>query len=76
MSTGSLAELGKGLMLVGLVLVVVGICCLALPRVPWLGRLPGDIVVRRESWTVYAPLGTCLVISVVLSLIMWFLSRR
>ncbi len=73
---GSLGDIGKGLIVLGLVLLVVGVCCLWAPKMPWLGRLPGDVVVHREAWTLYAPIGTCLLISMVLSFIMWFLNRR
>ncbi len=73
---GSLGDFGKGLIAIGLLLLVAGMCCLWAPKIPWLGQLPGDMVVRRETWTFYAPLGTCLLISMALSFIMWFLSRR
>ena len=45
-------------------------------KVPWLGRLPGDISIERESWRFYFPLGTSILISVVLSLLLWLFSRR
>jgi len=45
-------------------------------KVPFLGRLPGDILVRRENWSVYFPLTTCIVISVVLTLLFSFFGRR
>jgi len=45
-------------------------------RVPWLGRLPGDIYVRRGNWAFYFPLATSLVVSAVLTLVFWILNRR
>jgi hypothetical protein len=60
---------GVALALVGGLLVLVG-------KVPFLGRLPGDILVRRENWSVYFPLTTCIVISVVLTLLFSFFGRR
>ena len=45
-------------------------------KVPWLGRLPGDISIERESWRFYFPLGTSILLSVVLSLLVWLFSRR
>ena len=62
------------LITIGLVLVAVGLLW------PWLGklglgRLPGDIVVERGSFSFYFPIVTCLVVSVVLSLVFWLLNR-
>jgi hypothetical protein len=63
---------GKGLIAVGLVLVLVGVLIQAgLP----LGRLPGDIVVRRENSTLYFPIVTCLLASIVLSIVLALVRR-
>lgn len=67
--------LGKLLMTAGLVLVLAGVVVSAVGRVPWLGRLPGDILIRRENFTVYVPLASCLLASVLISFIL-FLFRR
>jgi hypothetical protein len=62
-------------------LIVVGLAITALGVLwPWLsrlglGRLPGDVVVRHGNFTVYAPIATCLVVSVVLSVLFWIISR-
>jgi hypothetical protein len=45
-------------------------------RIPWLGRLPGDIHIQRGNWSLYFPLATCLVISVVLTLLFSLFGRR
>jgi len=45
-------------------------------KVPWLGRLPGDISIERDNWRFYFPLGTSILLSVVLSLLLWLFSRR
>ena len=70
-----LQEFGKSLIILGAVIVVVGLFLLLGPRIPWLGRLPGDILVKKEHVSFYFPLGTCLLISVVLSLILWLFRR-
>lgn len=62
------------LIAVGLLILIVGIAWPALSRVG-LGRLPGDIVIYRGGTTFYFPLMTCLIISVVLSLVIWVLNR-
>ena len=75
-----MADLGKILIGFGIVVVVLGgILWLAghfSGKVPWLGRLPGDIYVERGSWRLYFPLGTSIVVSIVLSLVLWLFSRR
>ncbi|MFQ5817459.1 MAG: DUF2905 domain-containing protein [Terriglobia bacterium] len=73
-------ELGKLLLVFGVVLVVVGgLLTLGPSRsigMPgWLGRLPGDIIIRRENFTFYFPLVTCLLLSVILSLLLWLCGR-
>jgi hypothetical protein len=69
-------ELGKLLVVFGAVLVVVGIVVMLLGRMNFpLGRLPGDFLYRGKSTTVYFPLATSVVVSVVLSILVWVVSR-
>jgi hypothetical protein len=68
-------ELGKGLILLGLVLVVIGAVLLFGPKVPSLGKLPGDIVIKRENFTCYVPLATSIILSLIISLLLYLLSR-
>jgi hypothetical protein len=69
-------ELGRFLIGLGLLIVAAGVVVLVAGRIPWLGRLPGDIVVRRGPVTFYFPLVTSLVVSVVLSVIFGLFWRR
>ncbi len=75
-----MAELGKILLYLGFVMVVLGgflvLAGSCAGKVPWLGRLPGDINIERENWRFYLPLGTSILLSVVLSLLFWLFSRR
>ena len=75
-----MAELGKILLCLGLLMVVLGGFLLlagsSAGKVPWLGRLPGDIYIGRENWRFYFSLGTSILLSVVLSLVLWLFSRR
>jgi len=64
-----LPGLGRTLIFLGLLLVAVGVIFTLAPRVPWLGRLPGDIYVERRNFRFYFPLATSIVISVILTLI-------
>jgi hypothetical protein len=72
--------LGKMLLLFGLLMVLLGLVLLVAGhfsgKVPWLGRLPGDIHIERGNWTLYFPLATCLIISVVLTLLFSLFGRR
>ena len=58
------------------VLVVVGLVIVAGDRIPILGHLPGDIVIQRENVTIFIPLGTMLLISVVVSVVLALINRR
>lgn len=67
---------GRGLIVAGLGLIVVGALVLAAGRLPWLGRLPGDLWIQRKTVTLFLPLTTCLLLSVLLSLLAWLFWRR
>ena len=70
-----MSDLARTLIILGVLLVVVGLALLLVPKIPGLGKLPGDIVIKRENFTFYFPLGTCILISVILSLIFWLFRR-
>ena len=61
------------MVLLGLILIAAGNLS---GKVPWLGRLPGDIHIERGNWSFYFPLATCLVISIVLTLLFSLFGRR
>ncbi len=71
-----MSDVGKLLVIFGLLIVVVGVLLMLVERVPWIGRLPGDIHLERGNWTFYFPLGTSLLLSLVLTLILWLIGRR
>ena len=66
---------GRILIYLGLFLVIVGIAFTLIGKIPWLGHLPGDITIERERFTFYFPLATCLIISIILSLVLYLLRR-
>ena len=70
-----MAALGKMLILLGIVIILIGLGLLFAHKIPYIGRLPGDIYVKKENFTFYFPLGTCILISVVLSLIFWLFRK-
>jgi membrane protein implicated in regulation of membrane protease activity len=69
-------DLGKSLVVIGVVIALVGVVLMLAGRVPWLGRLPGDIYVQRGNWSFYFPVVTSLVLSVLLTLLFWLFGRR
>jgi hypothetical protein len=69
------SDLARFLILLGVILVVLGLALLLLPKIPGLGRLPGDIIIKRQNFTFYFPLGTCILVSLVLSLIFRLMRR-
>ena len=68
-------ELGKMLVVVGLVIAVVGALLWAGVGKGWLGRLPGDIHYTRNNFTFHFPLVTCLLLGLLLSLILWLFRK-
>lgn len=70
-----LPELGKMLLILGILFVVIGLFLMLGPKIPFLGRLPGDFMVRRGNFTLYFPLATSILLSIVLTLI-FFIFRK
>jgi hypothetical protein len=70
-----MGDLGRTLIFFGLLLVIVGVVVSFAGKIPWFGNLPGDIVVRRERFTFYFPIVTCLIISAIISLVVYFFRR-
>jgi len=67
--------LGRPLIILGLILVAAGIIITFAPRIPWLGRLPGDIYIKKNNFSFYFPLATSILVSALLSFIIWLLRR-
>ena len=70
---GGNSGFGWALVIVGLVIAGIGLIWVLAPGLPPLGRLPGDIVIERPNSRFYFPIVTCVVISAVLSLVMWLI---
>jgi hypothetical protein len=67
--------LGKPLIVIGLVIAALGVVITLAGKLPWLGRLPGDITIKRENFTFYFPLATSILLSLLLSLILWLFRK-
>jgi len=70
-----MGDLGRLLILFGVGLIGIGGVLMLAGKVPWLGKLPGDLYYKSDHVTLYLPLGTCLLISLVLSLILYLFRR-
>jgi len=70
-----MGELAKILIILGLALVISGLVLLFFQKIPFLGKLPGDIIIRRESFTFYFPLTTSIIISIVISAILYLIGK-
>ncbi len=71
--SGGNSGFGWMLVIVGLAIAVIGLIWVLAPNLPRLGRLPGDIVIERENSRFYFPIVTCIVVSVVLSVVAWLI---
>ncbi len=70
-----MGEIAKSLILIGAVLVLAGLVILVLGKGPLPGRLPGDILIKRERFTFYFPIATSIILSIVISLILYIINR-
>src|SRR5258708_4556544 len=69
-------DLGRSIVVLGLVIAAVGALLMLMPRMPWLGHLPGDVHIERPGFAVHFPLVTCLVVSAVATIILNLFFRR
>jgi hypothetical protein len=70
------ADFGKLFIFIGLLLVVIGFVFIIGNKIPYIGKLPGDIVIERRNFNFYFPVTTCIIVSIILSLIFWLLGKK
>jgi thiosulfate reductase cytochrome b subunit len=68
-------EMAKVIIILGIVLVIVGLVMLFAQKLPFLGKLPGDILIKKENFTFYFPLATSIIISIIISLILYLIGK-
>jgi len=68
-------SLARSLIIAGLVFLALGLLLYVSPSIPFLGRLPGDIRIERPSVRLYIPITSCILVSLVLSVVLWLFSR-
>jgi len=74
--TDGIHYLGTFLIVLGVIVIAVGGLLLFSGKIPWIGRLPGDILIQKKNYTFYFPLATSIIISLIITLVFWILGRR
>lgn len=67
--------IGKSLIVTGLLLIVIGVAIAFGPRIPFIGKLPGDIYIKKDNFTFYFPLATSVLISVIITFVMYLFRK-
>ena len=70
-----LQGVARALMFLGVILAGGGLALLLAPKIPWIGRLPGDVLIERHHVTLYIPFASCLAASALLTLAFWLWGR-
>jgi formate hydrogenlyase subunit 3/multisubunit Na+/H+ antiporter MnhD subunit len=68
--------ISKALIIFGIIFIIAGVLFQFTNRVPWLGRLPGDIYIKKDNFSFYFPITTSIIISAIISLVLYILGRR
>lgn len=68
--------IGKSLIIVGILIVLIGGLLTLSGKIPYIGKLPGDILIQRKNFTFYFPIMTSIILGILLTLIFWLISRR
>jgi hypothetical protein len=68
--------IGKALIIFGIALIGIGLLLTFINKVPFLGKLPGDIYIQKKNFTFYFPVATSILISIIISFILWLWSLR
>jgi len=71
-----MGDIGKSIIAVGIVLIIIGILITVAGKIPGVWKLPGDIFIKKENFSFYFPLTSCILLSVLLSVIMYFFNKK
>lgn len=69
-------QIGKVILVTGLLVAMIGLILVLSGKISWIGRLPGDILIKKKNFTFYFPLATSILMSILLSLILYLLGKR
>jgi dipeptide/tripeptide permease len=70
-----MGEIGRTLIFLGAVLIVIGFVVLGIQKFPFAGKLPGDIIIKRENFTFYFPLATGIILSILITLVLYLIGK-
>jgi hypothetical protein len=70
-----MSDLGKTLIAIGAVIALIGLLLILSGRLPWLGRLPGDIYIKRDNFSFAFPFTTCIILSALISFVFWLIRK-
>ncbi|MFH0839294.1 MAG: DUF2905 domain-containing protein [Candidatus Omnitrophota bacterium] len=74
--SGAVSSMGKFLIVIGIMLVAIGALFIFMEKIPYIGKLPGDVYIKKKNVTFYFPITTSIIISIILSLVFFLFSRR
>ncbi len=69
-------EIAKFIILSGIILIFIGLGIMFLPKIPFIGRLPGDIIIKKHNFTFYFPLASSIILSIILTIIFYLIGRH
>lgn len=69
-------QLGRLVIIAGIILVVIGLLLSYSGKIPFIGKLPGDIIIKKKNFAFYFPLATSILLSIILSLILFLIRRK
>ncbi len=69
-------EFAKFIIFSGIILILIGLGVMFLPKIPFIGRLPGDIIIKRDNFTFYFPLASSIILSIILTIILYLIGRH
>jgi len=72
----NITQIGRFLIVLGAILIVVGGLMVLGGKIPFIGRLPGDIIIQRKNFTLYLPIATSILISIILTILFYILGRK
>jgi hypothetical protein len=71
-----MSDLGKSIIFIGIILIAIGLLVTIAGKVPGAGKLPGDILIKKVNFSFYFPLTTCILLSIIISAIMYFFGKK
>ncbi len=72
----NISGLGKIIFIAGIIIAIIGLIIMFFNKIPFIGKMPGDIIIKKENFTFYFPIVTSILLSIILSLIFYFLRRK